>query len=180
MQQSATIWTDRLRTGFTAKLSVPHGPCGYGEIWLVGVSMGGLGAFFHERAYPAQVTGLILLAPFVGDDRKLLAEIDAAGGAVAWACFAICRRCEAEKGGVSEGALVFPWPAEKRSRPSDLDGVWRSRPSVAWNRALTESFPGRASRPVAGRAHLGSLDPGFTEILAKIGWDRTLPDRWAK
>jgi pimeloyl-ACP methyl ester carboxylesterase len=58
---------------------------GYREIWLVGVSMGGLGAFFHERIYPGQVNGLILLAPYVGDDAKLFAEIDAAGGPVSWA-----------------------------------------------------------------------------------------------
>jgi pimeloyl-ACP methyl ester carboxylesterase len=58
---------------------------GYREIWLVGVSMGGLGAFFHQRAYPGKITGLILLAPFVGNDRKLFAEIEKAGGASSWA-----------------------------------------------------------------------------------------------
>jgi pimeloyl-ACP methyl ester carboxylesterase len=63
----------------------PARALGYREIWLVGVSMGGLGAFFHERTYPGEVNGLILLAPFVGDDLKLFAEIDAAGGPVAWA-----------------------------------------------------------------------------------------------
>jgi pimeloyl-ACP methyl ester carboxylesterase len=63
----------------------PAGALAYREIWLVGVSMGGLGAFFHERAYPGKINGLILLAPFVGDDRQLFAEIDAAGGAAAWA-----------------------------------------------------------------------------------------------
>ena len=57
----------------------------YHEIWLVGVSMGGLGAFFHERMHPGEITGLILLAPFVGEDRKLFTEIDAAGGPAAWA-----------------------------------------------------------------------------------------------
>jgi pimeloyl-ACP methyl ester carboxylesterase len=64
----------------------PARALGYREIWLIGVSMGGLGAFFHERAYPGEVNGLILLAPFVGDNLKLFAEIDAAGGAVSWAC----------------------------------------------------------------------------------------------
>jgi pimeloyl-ACP methyl ester carboxylesterase len=58
---------------------------GYRDIWLVGVSMGGLGAFFHERTYPGQVNGLILLAPYVGDDARLFTEIDAAGGPVSWA-----------------------------------------------------------------------------------------------
>jgi pimeloyl-ACP methyl ester carboxylesterase len=57
----------------------------YHEVWLVGVSMGGLGAFFYERAHPGEITGLILLAPFVGEDRKLFKEIDAAGGPAAWA-----------------------------------------------------------------------------------------------
>jgi len=57
----------------------------YHEIWLVGVSMGGLGAFFHERMHPGEITGLILLAPFVGEDRKLFTEIDVAGGPAAWA-----------------------------------------------------------------------------------------------
>jgi pimeloyl-ACP methyl ester carboxylesterase len=63
----------------------PARSVGYREIWIVGVSMGGLGAFFHERAYPGEVKGLILLAPFVGDDLALFREMDAAGGAVSWA-----------------------------------------------------------------------------------------------
>ena len=33
----------------------------YREIWLVGVSMGGLGAFFHERMHPGEITGLSCL-----------------------------------------------------------------------------------------------------------------------
>jgi pimeloyl-ACP methyl ester carboxylesterase len=65
----------------------------YHEIWLVGVSMGGLGAFFHERMHPGEITGFILLAPFVGEDRKLFKEIDAAGGAEAWAAAQPAARC---------------------------------------------------------------------------------------
>jgi pimeloyl-ACP methyl ester carboxylesterase len=63
----------------------PAQAVGYQEIWLVGVSMGGLGAFFHQRTYPGKIRGLILLAPFVGDDRKLFAEIEKGGGAKSWA-----------------------------------------------------------------------------------------------
>jgi pimeloyl-ACP methyl ester carboxylesterase len=72
---------DRLQ----AEIIQPARRLGYREIWLVGVSMGGLGAFLHEREYPGEVKGLILLAPFLGDILKLFAEIDAAGGAIAWA-----------------------------------------------------------------------------------------------
>jgi pimeloyl-ACP methyl ester carboxylesterase len=67
------------------EIIVPARRRGYREIWILGISMGGLGAFFHERAYPGEVNGLFLLAPFVGNDRKLFAEIDAAGGPGLWA-----------------------------------------------------------------------------------------------
>lgn len=56
---------------------------GYREIWLAGASMGGMGVLLYERAFPNQVDGLILLAPYVGD-RPILREIRQAGGIAAW------------------------------------------------------------------------------------------------
>jgi pimeloyl-ACP methyl ester carboxylesterase len=53
------------------------------ELWLVGASLGGMGALAYDRAYPGQADGIILLAPFLGD-RGLLDEIQAAGGIAAW------------------------------------------------------------------------------------------------
>ena len=67
------------------EIILPARELGYREIWILGVSMGGLGAFFHQRSYSGQIRGLFLLAPFVGDDLKLFAEIDAAGGPGLWA-----------------------------------------------------------------------------------------------
>lgn len=56
---------------------------GYEEIWLVGISMGGLGALLTAERHPELVTGVILLAPFVGDE-SVVREIEAAGGPEAW------------------------------------------------------------------------------------------------
>ncbi len=61
----------------------PAAARGYQEIWLVGISMGGLGALLTAERHPELVSGIILLAPFVGDDA-IVREIEAAGGAEAW------------------------------------------------------------------------------------------------
>lgn len=56
---------------------------GYQRIWLAGASMGGMGALLYERAYPGQVSGVVLFAPFLGD-KPLLEEIRSAGGVREW------------------------------------------------------------------------------------------------
>lgn len=56
---------------------------GYQEIWLVGISMGGLGTTMLARAHPELIDGVVLLSPFLGDEA-LIREIDAAGGLEEW------------------------------------------------------------------------------------------------
>lgn len=56
---------------------------GYQEIWLVGPSMGGFGTLFYSRAHTADITGVLAIAPFLGD-RKLIEEIRNAGGLKKW------------------------------------------------------------------------------------------------
>ena len=55
----------------------------YDEIWLVGISMGGIGALLTAWTYPEDVDGLILMAPYLGR-RKTLKQIGDAGGLAAW------------------------------------------------------------------------------------------------
>jgi pimeloyl-ACP methyl ester carboxylesterase len=144
----------------------------YQEIWLVGVSMGGLGAFFHERAFPGEINGLILLAPFVGDDLKLFAEMDAAGGPVAWA--------RSQPVDVSQGSRAeFQrqlWRFLGRiqlDQPVDLP-IW-----VAYGDA-DRLLPGiERLKSVLSPSHVFKLTGahtwdiwtrGFTKILANIDW----------
>jgi hypothetical protein len=51
---------------------------GIREIYLAGASMGGMGALMYERDFPNQLTGLVLMAPYMGGG-SLIKEIKAAG-----------------------------------------------------------------------------------------------------
>ena len=56
---------------------------GYRRIWLLGISLGGMGALLHASCYAGQVEGLVLLAPFLGTPGTI-AEVAQAGGLAAW------------------------------------------------------------------------------------------------
>lgn len=61
----------------------PARRAGYARIWLAGASMGGMGALLYEREHPGTLAGVVLFAPFLGEE-KLLAEIRRAGGVRHW------------------------------------------------------------------------------------------------
>ena len=56
---------------------------GYTNIWLVGVSMGGLGSMLYLKEHPEYIDGVYLIAPFLCYDQ-ILDEIIAAGGVRQW------------------------------------------------------------------------------------------------
>jgi len=53
------------------------------DVWLVGISLGGLGALAYTREHPVAVKGLVLLSPYLGED-DVIREVQAAGGLAAW------------------------------------------------------------------------------------------------
>ncbi len=55
---------------------------GYEQVWITGVSMGGMGALLTAERH-AEVVGLVLIAPFLGDS-DLVTEITVAGGLPRW------------------------------------------------------------------------------------------------
>jgi pimeloyl-ACP methyl ester carboxylesterase len=55
----------------------------YAEVWLVGISLGGLGAILTTRAHPDAVDGLVLLSPYLGP-AHMPKEIEAEGGVRSW------------------------------------------------------------------------------------------------
>ncbi|MEO8003188.1 MAG: alpha/beta hydrolase [Arenimonas sp.] len=65
------------------EIILPARQRGYKEIWLAGASMGGMGALMYDREYPGDVTGLVLLAPYLGG-RKVLGQIKESGGLENW------------------------------------------------------------------------------------------------
>jgi len=56
---------------------------GYDEIWLLGISMGGVGALLFAQLHPDLIDGVILLAPYLGDE-DLIEQIEQAGGPQKW------------------------------------------------------------------------------------------------
>ena len=55
----------------------------YEEVWLVGVSLGGVGALAMTASHGDQLAGVVVLAPYLGPDA-LVRDIDAAGGPASW------------------------------------------------------------------------------------------------
>ena len=55
----------------------------YRRVYLVGLSLGGLGAILSGYEFPEQVDGILLISPFLGYDG-ILDEIERAGGVGAW------------------------------------------------------------------------------------------------
>jgi len=70
---------DRLKSD----LIEPARAKGYENIFLVGASMGGLGAIIYSRYYPEDVTGVYVISPFLGY-KKIIAEIADSGGLQQW------------------------------------------------------------------------------------------------
>jgi len=66
-----------------ADVLVPARAAGYRAIWLVGISVGGFGALIHEEQMPGGVTGIVALAPYLGEP-PLTQAIARAGGLAAW------------------------------------------------------------------------------------------------
>lgn len=62
----------------------PYTAAGYRRIWLMGISLGGFVAMGYAQQHPGAIEGIVTLAPYLGR-RQLVAAVQAAGGAAAWA-----------------------------------------------------------------------------------------------
>jgi pimeloyl-ACP methyl ester carboxylesterase len=52
---------------------------GYTRLWLLGISLGGMGALLYASAHAEHIEGVLLLAPFLGT-RGTIAALERAGG----------------------------------------------------------------------------------------------------
>ena len=73
------VITDRL----WQDVVLPARARGYRRLFVVGISLGGLGAIALSQAHPDAVAGLFVLAPYLGEP-DLTREIEAAGGLGRW------------------------------------------------------------------------------------------------
>ena len=82
---------------------------GYEHIWMLGISMGGLGTLLYASEYPDDVTGIILLAPFLGD-RNAIDTIVAAAPLENW---------DGRGGGLKDYELAI-WSYIRDAQSSDV------------------------------------------------------------
>jgi pimeloyl-ACP methyl ester carboxylesterase len=61
----------------------PATAIGYEQVWMIGNSLGGFGSLSYAREYPEDITGIVLLGPFLGEPA-LVKEIGQAGGLQKW------------------------------------------------------------------------------------------------
>ena len=77
-------YLDRSLTGRLAdEIIAPARARAYQRIWLMGISLGGTGALTYAREHPAEIEGVIFLAPFLAT-RGVVAEVVRAGGWAGW------------------------------------------------------------------------------------------------
>jgi pimeloyl-ACP methyl ester carboxylesterase len=74
---------DRVTEALQREVVEPALARGCTRIWLLGISLGGMGALLYASAHEAEVEGLVLLAPFLGT-RGTAAELARVGGLLAW------------------------------------------------------------------------------------------------
>src|SRR5262249_55958322 len=74
---------DRIAGSLHDTVIAPALARGYRRLWLLGISVGGMGALLYTATRFAAVDGLVLLAPFLGTPGTL-AEASSAGGMTAW------------------------------------------------------------------------------------------------
>lgn len=92
---------------------------GYREIWLVGASMGGMGALMYDRAYPGDAAGLVLLAPYLGS-RKVLEQINDAGGLPAWNAGPVPPAIDGDNYDRELWRYLKTWPNENHARSKQV------------------------------------------------------------
>ncbi len=109
---------------------------GYTRIWLLGISLGGMGALMYAAQFPGIVEGLVLLAPFLGT-QGTVAELVRAQYLTAWSA--------AGSAATAPELQVLTWlqhhAARRAQRPALYLGFGRTDRFADGHRLLAESLP---------------------------------------
>lgn len=129
----------------TRDIIAPARARNYRRIWLMGVSLGGMGALIHAREHPADIEGLILLAPFLAV-RGTIAEVVRAGGLTRWQPGAI----QADDDERRLLAWVKAYPPAAQSAPKIYLGYGTEDRYAAGSSLLAERLPPAQVMTIAG------------------------------
>lgn len=116
------------------------------KVWLVGVSLGGVGSLIYAAEHAEEIEGLVLFAPFLGDE-EVLAEIRAAGGPLAWKPPA---QIGADDWQRRVWAYLQRWHAQQGPKPSIHVAYGRNDRFAGGIRLLAELLPAENVRHLLG------------------------------
>lgn len=123
----------------------PARAAGYDEIRIVGTSLGGLGGMIYLKEHPADVAGVVSIAPFLGDE-SVIDEIEAAGGPASWKAPDTIAEDDV-------GRTIWAWLSKGRpgAEPVPLSLGWGTSDDFdRSNRLLAGMLPAERVYPVAG------------------------------
>lgn len=120
---------------------------GYEEIWIVGVSLGGLGATLLGREHGASIAGIVLLSPFLGLE-PVRSEV-ATQGLADWSPGPL----PAEIDDANFTRFVWGWLRGYVSEPDELPPMY-----VGWAEGETQDAPSRTLAAVLPREHTATVE----------------------
>lgn len=141
---------------------------GVRQVWLVGISLGGLFALGHAARMPGQADGVLALAPYLGR-RTLLTEIESAGGPEAWARGRVPRDDDLLE------HEVWAWLAQSPATPPLHLGFGRDDRFAEAHRALAARLPPERVSTVEGGHDWPVWRTLWRQWLARSDWPRHRP-----
>lgn len=139
---------------------------GYESIWVVGISMGGLGATMLARAHPEAIDGLILLSPFLGNPEQARA-IEADGGLSEWRPGTL----PAEMTQDNYSLFLWAWLRNVVADPDSMPPIflgWAEEERLApAARLLGAALPEGHSLTTPGGHNWATWRPIFQQLLAR-------------
>lgn len=117
----------------------------YGQLWFAGVSLGGMGSILYAHDRPDQVTGMIVLAPFLGS-AGIVSEIEAAGGLDQWEPGPIDR----DDASRMAQAWIKQYRPGDRAAPAIYLGYGENDRFAAANRLLASRLPAAQTVAIPG------------------------------
>lgn len=148
---------------------------GYRDIWLVGISMGALGALMVARENPDRIRGLVLLSPWLGDERVVRA-VRESGGLRRWEPPADLEERSGMEGNTGRAlAWLAGYADGDDARPALYLGAASNGRYHAMSALVAEVVPPARRFSVDGAHDWASWRVLWARVLEEAPWERARP-----
>lgn len=164
---------ERIAARLREDVIAPAQARGYRAIWLVGISLGGFGALVYAGARPADLAGVVTLAPYLGE-REAIDEIAAAGGLRDWAAPAM--PAQADRGRRLWRELKpYAMAADPPGRPPLYLGYGLDDRLAPGHRVLAAALPGERVYTTPGGHDWPAWNRLWRSMLPRLPLPRCSP-----